>query len=96
MNADKAQFEDDRDFQMNQYGKFMSNILGRSPMAPPSNISPNLYNPNMSGLMGAIQGFGMGGQIANAFGGGGNAPAVQNDIYPTIGSGNTGYGFGFM
>ena len=71
LNADKAQFEDDRDFQMNQYGKFMSNILGRSPMAPPSNISPNLYNPNMSGLMGAIQGFGMGGKLSNAFGGGG-------------------------
>lgn len=96
INADKAQFEDDRDFQLNQYNKFMSGILGKAPSNSSQNVKPNLYNPNMSGLMGAIQGFGMGGKIANAFQGfGGGQPAVQNDIYPTIGTGNTGYGFGF-
>jgi len=98
MNTDKAQFEDDRDFQLNQYNKFMSGIMGKAPSNSPQNIQPNLYNPNMSGLMGAIQGFGMGGKIANAFGNGFNAqPAVQNDIYPTISNGSTGssgYGFG--
>ena len=96
INADKAQFEDDRDFQVNQYNKFMSGIMGKAPSNSSQNVKPNLYNPNMSGLMGAMQGFGMGGKIANAFQGfGGGQPAVQNDIYPTIGTGNTGYGFGF-
>jgi hypothetical protein len=88
INADKAQFEDDRDFQLNQYNKFMSGILGNAPSNSSQNVKPNLYNPNMSGLMGAIQGFGMGGKIANAFGGGTNYGVSGNPFsyYGTGGS----------
>ena len=67
LDSDKAKFEDDRDFQLNKTGQFMSNVMGGSPQNSPQNISPNYHNPNMSGLMGAVQGFGMGGKI---FGGG--------------------------
>lgn len=88
INADKAQFEDDRDFQLNQYNKFMSGIMGKAPSNSSQNVKPNLYNPNMSGLMGAMQGFGMGGKIANAFGGGTNYGVSGNPFsyYGTGGS----------
>ena len=88
INADKAQFEDDRDFQLNQYNKFMSGIMGNAPTNSSQNVKPNLYNPNMSGLMGAMQGFGMGGKIANAFGGGTNYGVSGNPFsyYGTGGS----------
>lgn len=88
INADKAQFEDDRDFQLNQYNKFMSGIMGNAPSNSSQNVKPNLYNPNMSGLMGAMQGFGMGGKIANAFGGGTNYGVSGNPFsyYGTGGS----------
>lgn len=88
INADKAQFEDDRDFQLNQYNKFMSGIMGNAPTNSSQNVKPNLYNPNMSGLMGAVQGFGMGGKIANAFGGGTNYGVSGNPFsyYGTGGS----------
>ena len=88
INADKSQFEDDRDFQLNQYNKFMSGIMGNAPSNSSQNVKPNLYNPNMSGLMGAVQGFGMGGKIANAFGGGTNYGASKNPFsyYGTGGS----------
>lgn len=90
INADKSQFEDDRDFQLNQYNKFMSGVLGKAPMNSPSNISPNLYNPGMSGLMGAVQGFGMGGKIANAFGGGGGTNyGVSGNPFSYYGTGGS-------
>lgn len=100
INADKAQFEDDRDFQLNQYNKFMSGIMGKAPSNSPQNITPNLYNPNMSGMMGALQGFGIGGKIAQQFGGfgrGGNGyqlPTLGSDPYGAIGTGSPTYGFG--
>jgi hypothetical protein len=101
MNTDKAQFEDDRDFQLNQYNKYMSGIMGKAPMTT-GQITPNLYNPQMSGLMGAMQGFGMGGKIQDAFnnrGGGNNFTAgditnYKTDPYGAMGTGNPTYGFG--
>ena len=78
MNTDKAQFENDRDFQLNQYNKYMSGIMGKAPMTT-GQVTPNLYDPQMSGFMGAMQGFGMGGKMQNAF---------NNQ-----GGGNTNYGF---
>ena len=94
MNTDKAQFENDRDFQLDQYNKYMSGILGQAPRTT-GQVTPNLYNPNMSGLMGAVQGFGMGGKIANAFGGGsgggtnyGASGNAFNYYTPSFGSGS--------
>lgn len=97
MNTDKAQFENDRDFQLDQYNKYMSGILGKAPRTT-GQVTPNLYNPNMSGLMGAVQGFGIGGKMQNAFqgfggGGGGNGyqlPTMTGDPY----AGKATYGFG--
>ena len=94
MNTDKAQFENDRDFQLNQYNKYMSGIMGKAPMTT-GQVTPNLYDPQMSGLMGAVQGFGMGGKMQNAFNNqGGGQPIVQNDRYGTTGNYGSGYGFG--
>ena len=94
MNTDKAQFENDRDFQLNQYNKYMSGILGKAPMTT-GQITPNLYDPNMSGLMGAVQGFGIGGKMQNAFGGGsgggtnyGASGNAFNYYTPSFGSGS--------
>ena len=61
MDDDRARFEGERDFAMNQYGNFMSNILGRAPMSP-SGYSPNMSNPMMGGMQGAMAGFGFGGK----------------------------------
>ena len=59
-NAAKGQFEGDRDFAMNQYNKYNAGILGRAPQT--SNQSPNLVNPMMAGIGGAMAGFGFGQQ----------------------------------
>ena len=68
-------FERDRDFEMDQYAKFMSGIMGRAPTQG-KNYQANLVDPTAAALSGAIGGFGVGGQLANAFGGfgGGSAP----------------------
>jgi hypothetical protein len=97
MNTDKAQFENDRDFQLDQYNKYMSGILGQAPRTT-GQITPNLYDPQMSGLMGAVQGFGMGGKMQNAFnnqgggtGGGtnyGTSGNAFNYYTPSFGSGS--------
>jgi len=74
--------------------------MGKAPSNSPQNIQPNLYNPNMSGMMGALQGFGIGGKIAQQFGGfgrGGNGyqlPTLGSDPYGAIGTGSPTYGFG--
>ena len=97
MNTDKSQFEDDRDFQLNQYNKYMSGILGKAPMTT-GQVTPNLYDPQMSGVMGAMQGYGMGKKMQNAWGQGGggntNYGSSGNDAgWGSTGNpSNTGYG----
>ena len=61
------QFERDRDFEMDQYAKYMSGILGRAPTQG-KNYTPNLVDPTSATISGALGGFGMGGQLYNQFG----------------------------
>lgn len=64
----QSNFERQRDFELDQYNKFMAGILGRAPTQG-KNYTPNLVDPTSAALSGAIAGFGTGGQIANSFGG---------------------------
>jgi hypothetical protein len=64
------QFERNRDFEMDQYMKYMSGILGRAPTQG-KNYTPNLVDPTSATISGAMAGFGMGGNLYNQFGGGG-------------------------
>lgn len=66
LDADRQSFEGNRDFEMNAYQNFGAGILNRAPMSPGISASANMYNPMMSGLMGAMQGFGAGGNLANS------------------------------
>jgi hypothetical protein len=84
LDADRQRFEGDRDFASNQYGNFMSGILGRAPMSPPGQ-NPNYNNPTMGGLTGAMAGAGFGNkygqQISNFFGGFGSQPQRAGASY---------------
>ncbi len=63
-NDGKANFNEDRDFMMNQYGKFNSSILNNAPQGP-GQITPNYVDPTMSAINGAMMGGGWGNQFAN-------------------------------
>ena len=57
MDANRAGFEENRDFALNQSNKFASGVLGRAPMSSPT-VQPNLVNSNTATMFGAMQGFG--------------------------------------
>jgi len=63
-NDGKANFNEDRDFMMNQYGKFNASILNNAPQGP-GEIRPNYVDPTMSAINGAMMGGGWGNQFAN-------------------------------
>tara|TARA_B100001057_G_scaffold294338_1_gene294440 strand:+ start:4448 stop:5488 length:1041 start_codon:yes stop_codon:yes gene_type:complete len=67
LTDDQTNFQNQRDFELDQYNKFMAGILGRAPTQG-KNYAPNLVDPTSAALSGAIGGFGLGGQM---FGGGG-------------------------
>ena len=78
----KTNFDSQRDFEMDQYAKYMSGILGRAPTQG-KNYTPNLVDPTAATISGAIGGFGMGGNLFNSFQnmggmGGGGMPAGYN------------------
>ena len=74
LNDDRARFEGERDFASNQYNNFMSGIMGRAPMNP-AGYAPNMSNPTLAGMQGAMAGFGFGQKhlqpMFNKFGNGG-------------------------
>ena len=74
LNDDRARFEGERDFASNQYNNFMSGIMGRAPMNP-AGYAPNMSNPQLAGMQGAMAGFGFGNKylqpMMNSFGSGG-------------------------
>ena len=49
MDADRAAFEGDRDFAMDQYMKYNAGILNNAPQAV-GQVPPNLANPMMAAL----------------------------------------------
>ena len=70
-------FEGNRDFRYNALNSFGSGILGKAPFSPTMQQTPNYFDPLMSGLSGAMQGFGFGNNLNSLFssgGGGGVAP----------------------
>jgi len=78
----KTNFDSQRDFEMDQYAKYMSGIMGRAPTQG-KNYNPNLVDPTAATISGAIGGFGMGGNLFNSFQnmggmGGGGMPAGYN------------------
>jgi len=72
-NDGKANFNDERDFMMDQYGKFNASILNNAPQGP-GEIRPNYVDPTMSAINGAMMGGGWGNQFANF---------MQNSNQPT-------------
>ena len=58
----KAAFEGNRDFAMNAINTYNAGILGRAPQTA-GQVDPNLVDPTMAGLGGAMAGFGAGGQF---------------------------------
>lgn len=87
MNDDRARFEGDRDFQLDMYNKFNAGILGRAPQTA-GNVRPNLVDPTMAGIGGAMAGAGIGKRLGNMFQA---APTVQG--FGMSGP-STGFGFG--
>ena len=73
MNDDRARFEGDRDFAMDQYNKYNAGILGRAPQTA-GQVRPNLVDPTMAGVGGAMAGLGIGKRLGNMFQA---APTVQ-------------------
>jgi len=81
LDDNRMRFEGERDFESDQYNKFMSGILGRAPMSP-AGYAANMSNPTLGGVQGAMAGAGFGNkygqQLSNFFsgfggGGGGNS-----------------------
>ena len=79
-NDARANFEGERDFALDQYNRYNAGILGRAPQTA-GQVTPNLVDPTMAGLSGAIGGFGMGGNFMNMFGNG-----INTGGYGTTGS----------
>lgn len=90
INDDRANFERNRDFEYNMYKDYMGGMLGKAPNTTNATYQPNLVNPMMSGLSGAMTGFGLanqyGPQIGNMIG---NSP-LANPLF-----GGPGLGLSF-
>tara|TARA_Y100000289_G_scaffold66058_1_gene81290 strand:+ start:769 stop:1821 length:1053 start_codon:yes stop_codon:yes gene_type:complete len=65
MDANRAAFERDRDFRMDQLNTYGSAILGQAPRS--TNMNPITANPYTATLGGAMSGFGFGNKIADMF-----------------------------
>lgn len=72
-DANKAQFEQNRDFDLDQYIKYNQGILGTAPTSG-SSYQPNYVDPTAATIGGAMTGFGIGNQLYNYF----NQPAPTN------------------
>lgn len=66
LDDNRARFERERDFEMDQLNQYNAGILGQAPRTP-AGYQANYVDPKMSALGGAIGGFGLGGRIQNYF-----------------------------
>ena len=82
----RRRFDEERDFEYNMLTDFNQGILSQAPRTP-TPTTPNYFNPLTSGVMGGLQGFGMGKELQDLFGAS-SAPAVS----PTV---LTGFNGGF-
>ena len=92
-DAQKAKFDADRDFAMQQYNSYNAGILCRAPQTS-GTVRPNLVDPTAAAMGGAYAGSGMGQKLGNAFGSFFN----QSPSVTVAGSNgpNTGFNFGGM
>ena len=65
MNADMNQFNNQRDFALDQYTKFNAGILNNAPQA--ATYQPVTANPTTAAIGGAMAGFGIGGKLSDLF-----------------------------
>ena len=65
MNDDRARFERNRDFELDQLAKYNAGILNRAPTSG-STYAPNMVNPTMAAISGGMFGSGVGGRISGA------------------------------
>jgi len=96
LNADKLAWETDANYQLDMNNKYMSGTMGKANTTP-GTTNPNLYDPNMSGFMGGVEGYGVGKKIQDNWGGSGNNFSVSDiQSYKTdpYGAGTPTYGFG--
>ena len=90
-DAQKAKFDADRDFAMQQYNSYNAGILGRAPQTA-GTVRANLVDPTAAAMGGAYAGSGIGQKMGNAFGSFFNqSPSVS--VAGTNGP-NTGFNFG--
>lgn len=89
LDDERANFEGNRDFDMNTLMAYNAGILGRTPTSV-NNIKPATANPMMGGLSGAMAGFGFGqkygnqiGNLFSNFGGGSPSSSYGNFMSPT-------------
>ena len=62
MDADRAAFEGDRDFAMNQYMRYNAGILNNAPQSV-GQVPANTVDPLAATIGGAMSGFGFGRQF---------------------------------
>ena len=90
-NDNRANFEGNRDFEMDMYNQYNAGILGRAPQTA-AKQNPNLVDPNMAALSGGMAGFGFGqkygGQIQDFFSN--MMPAQGNAYQPAVPYGAAG------
>ena len=79
MDADRAAFEGNRDFNLDQYMRYNAGILNNAPQSV-GQVPANLVDPLISCFGGAMSGFGFGRQF--------NKPVIA----PAASSGPSSYG----
>jgi len=89
MNDNRARFEGDRDFAMDQINKYNAGILGRAPQTA-GNVRPNTVDPTTAAFGGAMAGMGMGQRFQNAF-----QPQAQPMVFGGYGNSGPRKGFGY-
>lgn len=90
-NDGRANFNEDRDFMLDQYGKFNASILNNAPRGP-GQITPNYVDPTMSAISGAMMGGGWGDQFAKFMNQPQQQPANQGMSFIQAPA-YTGYGY---
>ena len=91
MDADRAAFEGDRDFALDQYMKYNAGILNNAPQTA-GQVPANLVDPMAAAFGGAMSGFGFGRQFDKPSIG--FAPVQQAmPLAPNMGSRGMGFGY---
>ena len=91
LDDNRSAFERARDFGLEQVMKFNAGILNNAPQS--ASRQPNFFNPQMAALSGAMQGFGFGGTIADAFKNNNPQPTAR-PLPDTMATGSYSMGFG--